>query len=199
MIVVQLSCFYCNSKTIPDSRPYLSPITPSTILHAFTQAFLDGIYNLYCLSTFTEACAMFCSTQTTGLDLDGEGGCTFLRVLLHLVMANHPALVSGSLQLLFRHFNQRQEVLQAFTQVELHAYIIFTHLYINRVTLGAAWQHLLPGAEFHSPLSMFLYLFVLEQFKLDVTTFCSMKQLFSRFPPKSLPRRVGRETFKFHS
>ena len=41
----------------------------------------------------------------------------FLRVLLNLVMHNYPALVSGALQLLFRHFSQRQEVLQAFKQV----------------------------------------------------------------------------------
>lgn len=32
-------------------------------------------------------------------------------------MHNYPLLVSGALQLLFRHFSQRQEVLQAFQQV----------------------------------------------------------------------------------
>ncbi|CAH1782936.1 unnamed protein product [Owenia fusiformis] len=53
------------------------------------------------------------------LDLDGQGGRTFLRVLLNLVMHNYPSLVSGALQLLFRHFSQRQEVLQAFKQVQL--------------------------------------------------------------------------------
>ncbi|XP_074645592.1 inositol 1,4,5-trisphosphate receptor-like [Tubulanus polymorphus] len=53
------------------------------------------------------------------LDLDGQGGRMFLRVLLNLVMHNYPALVSGALQLLFRHFSQRQEVLQAFKQVQL--------------------------------------------------------------------------------
>jgi inositol 1,4,5-triphosphate receptor type 1 len=41
----------------------------------------------------------------------------FLRVLLNLVMHNYPTLVSGALQLLFRHFSQRQEVLQAFKQL----------------------------------------------------------------------------------
>lgn len=51
------------------------------------------------------------------LDLDGQGGRTFLRVLLHLTMHDYPPLVSGALQLLFRHFSQRQEVLQAFKQV----------------------------------------------------------------------------------
>ncbi len=58
-----------------------------------------------------------CSAETAELDLDGQGGRMFLRVLLNLVMHNYPALVSGSLQLLFRHFSQRQEVLQAFKQV----------------------------------------------------------------------------------
>ncbi|BFZ08220.1 hypothetical protein BsWGS_11262 [Bradybaena similaris] len=53
------------------------------------------------------------------LDLDGQGGKMFLRVLLNMVMHNYPPLVSGALQLLFRHFSQRQEVLNAFTQVQL--------------------------------------------------------------------------------
>lgn len=51
------------------------------------------------------------------LDLDGEGGRTFLRVLLFLIMHDYPSLVTGALHLLFRHFSQRQEVLQAFKQV----------------------------------------------------------------------------------
>ncbi|PVD24858.1 hypothetical protein C0Q70_15345 [Pomacea canaliculata] len=59
------------------------------------------------------------SAETAELDLDGQGGKMFLRVLLNLVMHNYPALVSGALQLLFRHFSQRQEVLQAFKQVQL--------------------------------------------------------------------------------
>lgn len=36
------------------------------------------------------------------LDLDGTGGKTFLRVLLHLGMHDYPPLVSGALRLLFR-------------------------------------------------------------------------------------------------
>ncbi|ESP02491.1 hypothetical protein LOTGIDRAFT_138356 [Lottia gigantea] len=59
------------------------------------------------------------STETAELDLDGQGGKMFLRVLLSLVMHDYPSLVSGALQLLFRHFSQRQEVLQAFKQVRL--------------------------------------------------------------------------------
>uniref|UniRef100_A0A8D3CD10 Inositol 1,4,5-trisphosphate receptor n=1 Tax=Scophthalmus maximus TaxID=52904 RepID=A0A8D3CD10_SCOMX len=37
---------------------------------------------------------------------------TFLRVLIHLIMQDYPPLVSGSLQLIFKHFSQRAEVLQ---------------------------------------------------------------------------------------
>jgi len=57
------------------------------------------------------------SDESVELDLDSEGGRKFLRVLLNLVMHNYPLLVSGALQLLFRHFSQRHEVLQAFQQV----------------------------------------------------------------------------------
>ncbi|KAL3853775.1 hypothetical protein ACJMK2_017288 [Sinanodonta woodiana] len=59
------------------------------------------------------------STETAELDLDDQGGRMFLRVLLNLVMHNYPSLVSGALQLLFKHFSQRREVLQAFRQVQL--------------------------------------------------------------------------------
>ncbi len=55
----------------------------------------------------------------TDLDLDGAGGKTFLRVLLKLIMHDYPPLVSGSLQLLFRHFSQIQETLSAFKQIQL--------------------------------------------------------------------------------
>lgn len=61
----------------------------------------------------------FFSEECAALDLDGQGGRTFLRVLLHLAMHDYPSLVSGALHLLFRHFSQRQEVLQAFKQVRL--------------------------------------------------------------------------------
>uniref|UniRef100_A0A3P8WR32 Inositol 1,4,5-trisphosphate receptor n=1 Tax=Cynoglossus semilaevis TaxID=244447 RepID=A0A3P8WR32_CYNSE len=53
------------------------------------------------------------------LEVDDEGGRMFMRVLVHLTMHDYPPLVSGALQLLFRHFSQRQEVLQTFKQVQL--------------------------------------------------------------------------------
>uniref|UniRef100_A0A3B4D1V9 Inositol 1,4,5-trisphosphate receptor n=1 Tax=Pygocentrus nattereri TaxID=42514 RepID=A0A3B4D1V9_PYGNA len=51
--------------------------------------------------------------------VDDEGGRMFLRVLIHLIMHDYPPLVSGALQLLFKHFSQRQEVLHTFKQVQL--------------------------------------------------------------------------------
>ncbi|XP_056117184.1 inositol 1,4,5-trisphosphate receptor type 2 isoform X2 [Rhinichthys klamathensis goyatoka] len=59
------------------------------------------------------------SKDRSPVDLDDEGGQTFLRVLIHLIMQDYPPLVSGSLQLIFKHFSQRAEVLQAFKQVQL--------------------------------------------------------------------------------
>uniref|UniRef100_A0A663MIB3 Inositol 1,4,5-trisphosphate receptor n=1 Tax=Athene cunicularia TaxID=194338 RepID=A0A663MIB3_ATHCN len=53
------------------------------------------------------------------VQLDDEGGRTFLRVLIHLIMHDYPPLLSGALHLLFKHFSQRAEVLQAFKQVQL--------------------------------------------------------------------------------
>ena len=55
--------------------------------------------------------------ELNDLDLDGAGGRIYLRVLLKLIMHDYPPLVSGSLQLLFRHFSQIQETLTAFKQV----------------------------------------------------------------------------------
>ena len=60
---------------------------------------------------------LFCSEGNIDLDLDGYGGRMFLRVLVHLSMHEYAPLVTGALQLLLRHFGQRQEVLQAFKQV----------------------------------------------------------------------------------
>ncbi|XP_016125730.1 inositol 1,4,5-trisphosphate receptor type 2-like [Sinocyclocheilus grahami] len=57
--------------------------------------------------------------ERNSVDLDDEGGQTFLRVLIHLIMQDYPPLISGSLQLIFKHFSQRAEVLQAFKQVQL--------------------------------------------------------------------------------
>lgn len=84
------------------------------------------LFLYFCLFYFIFKCNQNCwsvlcvcvrSEENTPLDLDDHGGRTFLRVLLHLTMHDYPPLVSRALHLLFRHFSQRQEVLQAFKQV----------------------------------------------------------------------------------
>ncbi|XP_029422777.1 inositol 1,4,5-trisphosphate receptor type 3 isoform X1 [Nannospalax galili] len=67
-----------------------------------------------------QAEAMFGVGKTSSmLEVDDEGGRMFLRVLLHLTMHDYPPLVSGALQLLFKHFSQRQEAMHTFKQVQL--------------------------------------------------------------------------------
>ncbi|XP_037698366.1 inositol 1,4,5-trisphosphate receptor type 3 [Choloepus didactylus] len=67
-----------------------------------------------------QAEAMFGVGKTSSmLEVDDEGGRTFLRVLIHLTMHNYAPLVSGALQLLFKHFSQRQEAMHTFKQVQL--------------------------------------------------------------------------------
>lgn len=102
----------------------------SCLLSIFKQEFdetevtVDSVHirqrNIDLESISSQAEGIFgCNEQSSNLDLDGQGGRTFLRVLLHLIMHDYPDLVSGALHLLFRHFSQRQEVLHAFRQVQL--------------------------------------------------------------------------------
>lgn len=71
-----------------------------------------------CVSVLIDCMHMYdSSSELSAVELDDEGGRTFLRVLIHLIMQDYPPLVSGSLQLIFKHFSQRAEVLQAFKQV----------------------------------------------------------------------------------
>lgn len=59
-----------------------------------------------------------CRRKTSSmLEVDDEGGRMFLRVLIHLTMHDYAPLVSGALQLLFKHFSQRQEAMHTFKQV----------------------------------------------------------------------------------
>jgi len=69
---------------------------------------------LYCYDSFSDFWSN--SLEPDDLDRDGEGGCKFVRVMLSLIMYNYSQLVYGALELLFRHFSQCQEVLQAFKQ-----------------------------------------------------------------------------------
>ncbi|KAM9375957.1 inositol 1,4,5-trisphosphate-gated calcium channel ITPR2 isoform 2-T2 [Pholidichthys leucotaenia] len=92
-------------KTMSDSVSDVPIITPS-------EPDIDEIAS--------KADSMFAgSSELSAVELDDEGGRTFLRVLIHLIMQDYPPLVSGSLQLIFKHFSQRAEVLQAFKQVQL--------------------------------------------------------------------------------
>lgn len=67
-----------------------------------------------------QAEAMFgVGKSSSMLEVDDEGGRMFLRVLIHLTMHDYAPLVSGALQLLFKHFSQRQEAMHTFKQVQL--------------------------------------------------------------------------------
>lgn len=66
-----------------------------------------------------EAEKIFLLDDAHEIDLDKTGGRTFMRVLLHLAIHDYPPLVSGALHLLFRHFSQRQEVLEALKKVKI--------------------------------------------------------------------------------
>uniref|UniRef100_A0A8C1Y5S6 Inositol 1,4,5-trisphosphate receptor n=1 Tax=Cyprinus carpio TaxID=7962 RepID=A0A8C1Y5S6_CYPCA len=96
----RISCLLCIFKTEFDES--ISQTEPS--VNQDSPASVQGEMN---------------NEENTPLDLDDHGGRTFLRVLLHLTMHDYPPLVSRALHLLFRHFSQRQEVLQAFKQVQL--------------------------------------------------------------------------------
>lgn len=80
------------------------------------------------------------SLESSGLDLDEDGGRMFLRVLLHLVMHDYPPLVSGALQLLFRHFSQRQEVLQAFKNVSAPTVPVISGCFLHPSSPYSDWQ-----------------------------------------------------------
>ncbi|XP_069940179.1 inositol 1,4,5-trisphosphate receptor isoform X5 [Cherax quadricarinatus] len=106
----RISCLLSIFKKESDENP--SSITGDGISQGLKNKNLENIW--------AQAQSIFDETEeNSNLDLDGEGGKKFLRVLLHLTMHEYPPLVSRSLQLLFRHFSQRQEVLQNFKQVQL--------------------------------------------------------------------------------
>lgn len=106
----RISCLLSIFKKESDENP--SVLTGDGITQGLKNRNLENIWS--------QAQSIFDETEENcNLDLDGEGGKKFLRVLLHLTMHEYPPLVSRSLQLLFRHFSQRQEVLQNFKQVQL--------------------------------------------------------------------------------
>ncbi|XP_028854499.1 inositol 1,4,5-trisphosphate receptor type 1 isoform X2 [Denticeps clupeoides] len=110
----RISCLLCIFKREFDE---CNPQTESPASQD-TQASVQGALDFEHVEEQAEA-IFGGSEENTALDLDDQGGRTFLRVLLHLTMHDYPPLVSRALHLLFRHFSQRQEVLQAFKQVQL--------------------------------------------------------------------------------
>ena len=42
-----------------------------------------------------------------------------MRILLDLMLSDHAPLINAAVRQLLRHFNQRQEIVQAFNQVRL--------------------------------------------------------------------------------
>ncbi|RNA42187.1 inositol 1-4-5-trisphosphate receptor isoform X1 [Brachionus plicatilis] len=84
----------------------------------FFSQFLTDEKNLQ--EILKEADKLFSSdNDLTDLDLDGSGGQKFLRVLLKLIMHEYPQLVTQSIKLLFRHFNQITETISALKQIQL--------------------------------------------------------------------------------
>ncbi|CAD5219928.1 unnamed protein product [Bursaphelenchus okinawaensis] len=53
------------------------------------------------------------------LNFDGEQGQQLLRILLQMTMNDYPPLTSMALKVLFRHFNQYQELIEDLKQVQL--------------------------------------------------------------------------------
>ncbi|XP_050733369.1 inositol 1,4,5-trisphosphate receptor type 1-like isoform X4 [Eriocheir sinensis] len=119
----RISCLLSIFKKESDENP--SCLTGDGITQGLKNKNLENIWS-QAQSIFDETCLLAggekywnAREENSNLDLDGESGKKFLRVLLHLTMHEYPPLVSRSLQLLFRHFSQRQEVLQNFKQVQL--------------------------------------------------------------------------------
>ncbi|VVC34830.1 Hypothetical protein CINCED_3A015582 [Cinara cedri] len=120
----QLSTSTTGTNAESPSTPTITTTASSTASSVSSSAFIDHHYHksIDLERVGVQAEGIFGESEECGgaaLDLDDNGGRMFLRVLLHLTMHDYPALVSGALHLLFRHFSQRQEVLQAFKQVQL--------------------------------------------------------------------------------
>uniref|UniRef100_A0A8D3BPC5 Inositol 1,4,5-trisphosphate receptor n=1 Tax=Scophthalmus maximus TaxID=52904 RepID=A0A8D3BPC5_SCOMX len=104
-------------KEFVDVYPMADADATTNMEHA---AFCPCFATINLLHIGEQAEAMFgVGKGNSILEVDDEGGRMFLRVLIHLTMHDYPPLVSGALQLLFRHFSQRQEVLHTFKQVQL--------------------------------------------------------------------------------
>ncbi|GCC26788.1 hypothetical protein chiPu_0005208 [Chiloscyllium punctatum] len=103
-------------KEFVDCNPVPESTTEGTIA-----AFMDSTVTTVNLDRIGEQAELMfvVGKHSSPLEVDDEGGTMFLRVLIHLTMHDYPPLISGSLQLLFKHFSQRQELLATFKQVQL--------------------------------------------------------------------------------
>ena len=93
----------------------------TTILSAFKKKFENKHANVSDEILFNEIKKAFenSNDMKENLNLDGADGKIFLRILLKLVLEDYPLLVSGSLKLIFRHFNIIQETLFSLKQIQL--------------------------------------------------------------------------------
>ena len=71
------------------------------------------------------------------LEVDDEGGRMLLRVLIHLTMHDYAPLVSGALQLLFKHISQRQEAMHTFKQDRKSTRLNSSHRIASRMPSSA--------------------------------------------------------------
>ncbi|KAF0036059.1 hypothetical protein F2P81_011371 [Scophthalmus maximus] len=107
-------------KEFVDVYPMADADATTNMEHADNPVNVETTATINLLHIGEQAEAMFgVGKGNSILEVDDEGGRMFLRVLIHLTMHDYPPLVSGALQLLFRHFSQRQEVLHTFKQVQL--------------------------------------------------------------------------------
>lgn len=77
----------------------------------------------------TKAEDIFCSDTNNEqhFDIDLNGGRTFLRILVQLIMHGYPPLVTGSLKLLLRYFSKIKETLAALKQVIINSALKFLY------------------------------------------------------------------------
>ena len=91
--------------------------------------------------------SIFCSANETNseyeknFDIDSNGGKTFLRILVQLIMHGYPPLVTGSLKLLLRYFSKIKETLAALKQVNTSIFVPFRNKILNKNTLNIRFNY----------------------------------------------------------
>lgn len=91
--------------------------------------------------------SIFCSANETNsdykknFDIDSNGGKTFLRILVQLIMHGYPPLVTGALKLLLRYFSKIKETLAALKQVNTPIFVPFINKILNKNTLNIRFNY----------------------------------------------------------